>query len=126
MAGRLPEKLRAVPDSAALGVGRRNHKTSNTSVRDRPGAHNAGFERNIERCVGQAIIAKFSRTSAQRPNFSMRRRIVLRYWRVSGGGQNGAIGIDQHCPDGRFVGPRRLTRFIKGKAHEFFVVEHRA
>ena len=76
MAGRLVIKPRTVFDTATLGVRRCIIETPDTRERDRPPAHRAGLERDVEICAADTLGALGHAGFTNSEYFRMGRGIV--------------------------------------------------
>ncbi|AJZ90672.1 hypothetical protein VW41_17370 [Klebsiella michiganensis] len=82
----------------------------------RPGAHDARFERDIERSIQQTIILQYQPALAQRHDLRVSRRIVAAY-RAIPAFTNDLIIVYQYRTDGHFP-------FIPGSLSEGQSVAH--
>jgi len=118
--GGLGEHVEDTAGRAGLRVGGREDDGGDAGEDDRPGAHRAGLEGDVERGVGEAPAAERLGRGADRQHLGVRGRIAAQLALVAGGGQELALaqqgGADRYVAV--LLGPARLGQ---GELHPALV-----
>lgn len=101
---------------AVLRIGGAEDEPIDPGVEDRAGAHQAGFERYIERRPREAVISDGDGRPADGQKLGMGRGIVQRDGLVVGGGEPFTVA-DDHRPDRRLPGLTSLSGLRKSGPH---------
>lgn len=91
------EHTRAVLDATAFGIGCRIIEPAQARVGNRGGAHRAGFERNVEIAIADALRAQLFASDADCQHLGMGGGIVEFTRAVSGRGNERAIPQDRRA-----------------------------
>jgi hypothetical protein len=108
--GRLGEDVEDRAGGAGLGVGGADHDCRDAGEDDRPGAHRAGLEGDVEDRPRQAPAAERRRRGADHQHLGVGGRVAPQLALVAGGGEQLAVaedrGADRHVA--MALGPARL------------------
>ena len=105
---------------AVLGIGGAKDEPIDPGVEDRAGAHQAGFERYIERRSRKAVISDGGRRPADNQKLGMGRGVMQRDGVVVGGGEPFTVA-DYHRPDRHLPGLTSLSGLRKCCPHPTLV-----
>jgi len=122
VAGGLIEEAGAVQHRPAFGVLRREDHARYAGQAHRPGAHGAGFERDIERGAAEPFIPERRRAGAQHQHFGVGGGIVALDDAVAVLGQERAVRRQQHGADGHFAAQSGGFCFGDGECYGFVVI----
>ncbi len=89
-------------------------------VNHRAGTHRAGFERDVEFAIGEAIVVERSRGSTQRDNLCVRGGIHIAQHTILTAGQNTTF-IDENGADRHFASLCSECGLFKGEAQKAFL-----
>jgi len=105
---------------AVLGIGGAEDEPIDPGMEDRAGAHEAGFERYIERRPREAVISDGDGRPADGQKLGMGRGVVQRDGMVVGGGEQFTVP-DDHRSDRHLPGLTSLSGLRKSGPHPFFI-----
>jgi 23S rRNA pseudouridine2605 synthase len=117
VAGRLPEEMWPVIDSAPFGVGRGIVQSADAGMGDCAGAHRTGFQRHIKIAANKTLGADRRRGLADGEQFGVRRRVGQFAGAVAGAGDHGPVA-DKPGADRRLAARLGRPRFGEGEAHQ--------
>src|SRR5258706_2388923 len=122
---RVGENLEAGADGAAFGVVGTVDETGDAGLNDGAGAHAAGLDRDVERGVGETVVAEEASGLAEDDDFGVGGGVTIADGAVAGTGEDLAV-MDKDSADGDFAGCRCGAGFGQGFLHELGVGFHLA
>ncbi len=120
---RIGKDFEAGVDGAALGVVGAVDEARDAGLNDRAGAHAAGLDGDVERCVCEAIVAEEARGFTKDDDFGVGGWIVVADSAVAGAGENLSV-VNQDGSDGDFAGEGRGAGLRECFLHELEVSFH--
>ena len=115
-ARQLKKPQRAQYGAAAL-VRRAEHNPPAARFRNGARAHRAGFERDVKRRFGEAMVAELSGAFAKRKHLGMRARIPIAKRAVVRDCEHG-IALREHRSDRHLISGGRFARCVERHSHE--------
>lgn len=110
---------------AGMRLGCAIHEPSDARMNDRPGAHQAGLESDIERAAVEAVVAQLLGRGTQRSNLGMSAGIVGQDRCVEARAHDLACRTHHHRPHRHFTGGQPRMRLVQRPVHVEFVAAHR-
>jgi hypothetical protein len=120
---RVGEDFEAGADGTTLGIFGTVNEARDAGLDDGAGAHAAGLDGDVERGIGEAIVAEKAGGFAKDDDFAVGGGIAVADGAIAGTGQNLAV-VDQHSTDRDFAGLGGGTGLSKGFPHELDVGFH--
>jgi hypothetical protein len=120
---RVGEDFEAGADGTALGIFGTVDEARDAGLDDGAGAHAARLDGDVERCVGEAIVAEKTSGFAKYNHFRVGRGVIVADGAIAGTGQNLAV-VDEHSADRDFAGLGGGTGLSKSFPHELDVGFH--
>jgi len=120
---RVGEDLEAGADGAAFGVVSAVDKTRDAGLNDGAGTHAAGLDGDVERGIGEAVVAEKAGGFAENDDFGVGGGVAIADGAVAGTCQNLAVE-DEDSTNGDFACGGRVARFRKRFLHELGVDFH--
>jgi len=108
---------------AALGVVGAVDEAGNAGLDYCASAHAARLDGDVERGIGETIVAEEARGFAKDDDFSVGGGVVVANGAVAGAGEDFAA-VRENGADGHFAGDGRRTRFFESSVHELDVGFH--
>ncbi len=100
---RIGKDFEAGADGAALGVVGAVDEARDAGLNDRAGAHAAGLDGDVERCVREAIVAEESCGFTKHDDFSVGGGVIVTDSAIAGTRENLSV-VNQDGSDGHFAG----------------------
>ena len=120
---RVGEDFEAGADGTALGIFGTVNEARDAGLDDGAGAHATGLDGDVERGVGEAIVAEKTSGFAKYNHFRVGRGVIVADGAIAGTGQNLAV-VDEHSADRDFAGLGGSARFHQRILHELNVGFH--
>ncbi len=117
------ENFETRTDGAALGVVCAIDDARNAGLDDSAGAHAAGFNRDVERCAGHAVVAEETRCFTNHDDLGVGGRVTVANGAVAGAGEDFTV-MDEDGANGDFACDSSGTRLVDGHSHKLDVVFH--
>jgi len=117
------EQLEAGTEGAAFGVVGGIDESGNPRLYDGTSAHGAGFQSNVEKGVGEAVVAKKMRGFTEDDNFGVGGGVSITNGAIAGARENRLI-VDEHGANGDFASGGRGAGFVESQLHEVKIVRH--
>jgi hypothetical protein len=114
---RVREDFETGADGAAFGVVRSVDEARDAGLDDGAGAHGARLNGDVQRGVGEAIVAEEAGSFAKNDDFGVCRGVAIADSAVAGTGEDLAV-MDEDGADGHFAGFGRRASFDYGLLHE--------
>ena len=120
---RVGEDFETGAHRATFGVVRSVNEARNASLNHGASTHGAGFERDIERCVGESVVGENAGSFAKNHDFCVSGRIVVANGAIAGA-SNDIVLVDKNGTDGNLTGFGGGSRFIEGELHVVEIGRH--
>jgi len=117
------EDFEAGTDGATLGVVGAVHEAGDAGLDDGAGAHAARLDGDVERGVGEAVVAEKAGGFANDDDFGVGGGVAVANGAIAGTSEDLGV-VDEHGADGNFAGCGGGTGFDERFLHELNVSFH--
>jgi len=124
MAGRLLEEPDAMFDGPGLFIGRAEIKPGNARKGNRPGAHGAWLERDIQITAYQAFAAQRFGRGPENENLGVSRRIAAFDYPIAVMSKRSAVGGYDDRADRNLTANKCGSGLIQSQSHKRIVLHH--
>ena len=120
---RMGEDFETRADRAALGVVGTVHEALDAGLDHRASTHGAGFECDVERGVGKAVVCECMGGFAKHDNFGVGSGVVIADGAVAGA-SNDFVSVNENGADRDFAGIGGSKCFVEREPHVIEIAEH--